>query len=65
MSDAYDQLVAALRAIIAQTGDPLPVVAFALQAIEQETRAHRRQVQDEARGPYGPNAMSIYAERLP
>lgn len=64
MSDAYDQLVAALRAIIAQSGDPLPVVAFALQAIEHETRARRKHVPD-ARGPYGPNAMSIYAERVP
>ncbi|GJD58453.1 hypothetical protein [Methylobacterium dankookense] len=64
MSDTYEQLVAALRAVVAQTGDPMPVVAFALQAIEQENLARRRRMQ-EVPGPYAPNPMSIYAERLP
>jgi hypothetical protein len=65
MSDTYEQLVAALRAVVTQTGDPRPVIAFALQAIEQENLARRRRAQDAVPGPYAPNAMSIYAERLP
>ncbi|GJD57426.1 hypothetical protein [Methylobacterium dankookense] len=62
MSDAYDQLVAALRAITAQTSDPLPIIAFALQVVEHERRARRKQAR--ARGPYGPDAPKIRAERM-
>lgn len=61
MSDAYDQLVAALRAISAQTGDPLPTVTFALQAIALEKSDRCRQGRSDVPGRDAPTAMSIYA----
>ncbi|MGU3537599.1 hypothetical protein [Methylobacterium sp. A54F] len=64
MFDAQEQLVAALRAIVAQSGDAHALVIHALEDVERE-RSERESLSDEAaHGPYGPNALSIFAERL-
>ncbi|MGV7030476.1 hypothetical protein [Methylobacterium symbioticum] len=64
MPNAYDQLIAALRAITVQTSDPLPVVVFALQAIEQERLAGRKQPPEGIAGPSAPMSRPIRAERM-
>ncbi len=63
MSDVHEQLVAALRVIIAQNGDPWSVIGHAIEDMEREQSRPLAATEDERPGPYSPNALSIYAER--
>ena len=60
MSDVHEQLVAALRVIVAQSDDPQSVIAHALEDVEREKPAALDHVRGEARGPYSPNPWSMY-----
>lgn len=60
MSNAQEQLVAALRAIVAESADPHAVVEDALKDVERETSARARQMGDAAPGPYTPCSWSMY-----
>lgn len=61
MIDAHEQLVAALRVIIAQSDDPQAFIAHALEDVERETPAVLASSGEETPGPYTPNAWSIFA----
>ena len=55
MSDVHEQLVAALRVIVAQGEDPQSVIAHALEDVEREKKAISAQLSEKAPGPYSPN----------
>lgn len=63
MSDVHEQLVAALRIIIAQSNDPWGAIGHAIEDMERERARPAAATADEIPGPYSPNALSIYAER--
>lgn len=63
MPDVHEQLVAALRVIIAQSDDPWAVIGHAMEDMGREQAGHAAATADEIPGPYSPNALSIYAER--
>ena len=60
MSDVHEQLVAALRVIVAQGEDPQSIIAHALADVEREKTAISAKSVDETPGPYGPNTWSMY-----
>lgn len=61
MMDVHEQLVAALRVIVAQSGDPQAIIAHALEDVERETPTPSSASGEETPGPYTPNAWSIFA----
>ena len=63
MLTAHEQLVAALRAIVAQTDDPQALIDVALRDAKRETPAFPAKPGDAAPGPYTPNAWSMYTPR--
>jgi hypothetical protein len=63
MPDVHEQLVAALRVIIAQSDDPWAIIGHAMEDMEREQTRPVAATGDEVPGPYSPNALSIYAER--
>jgi len=64
MLDVHEQLVAALRAVVAQSPDAHALVVHALEDAEREQPARSPRSGEEVPGPYAPNAWSIYAERV-
>jgi hypothetical protein len=60
MSDAHEQLVAALRVIVAQDADAHALVVHALEDVERENPALVAQASNEVPGPYAPNSWSMY-----
>jgi hypothetical protein len=60
MFDIHDQLVAALRAVVAQDADAHALVIHALEDVEREKPALAGPSADETPGPYAPNAWSMY-----
>ena len=64
MMDVHDQLVAALRIIVAQSDDPQAVIAHALEDVERETLTPTARSGEAAPGPYTPNSWSIYAAKV-
>ncbi|AWN43938.1 hypothetical protein U8607_19135 [Methylobacterium durans] len=63
MSDAHEQLVAALRTIVAEGEDPWTIIDHAMEDVERAQGPSPASA-EEAPGPYAPNPLSIYAERL-
>jgi hypothetical protein len=63
MSDVHEQLVAALRAVVAQNPDAHALVIHALEDVELEKSVHSSRADHETPGPYAPNAWSMYAQR--
>ncbi|MER2266967.1 hypothetical protein [Methylobacterium oxalidis] len=63
MSDAHQQLVEALRAVVAQDPEAHALVIHALENAEREKSVRSSQSRDEVPGPYAPNAWSMYAGR--
>ncbi|KAB1072470.1 hypothetical protein [Methylobacterium planeticum] len=63
MSDVHDQLVAALRVIVAQNADAHALVVHALEDVEREAPAPQVPADAEVPGPYAPNPWSMYAGR--
>ena len=64
MSDIHEQLVAALRVIIAQGDDPQSVIAHALEDVEREKPVTLAGSDEEVRGPYSPNSWSMYSRQF-
>ena len=60
MSDVHEQLVAALRVIVAQGDDPQTVIAHALEDVEREKPTVVARSVQEAPGPYSANPWSMY-----
>ena len=60
MSTGHDQLIAALRIVVAESEDPHAVVDDALKDVEREQSSLQAQQGDAAPGPYAPNAWSMY-----
>ena len=60
MSDVHEQLVAALRAIVAQSKDIQAVIAHALEDVERENLAILVLSSEEAPGPYTSNSWSMF-----
>jgi hypothetical protein len=60
MLDVHDQLVAALRAVVAQDADAHALVIHALEDVEREKPTLSGHTADEAPGPYAPNPWSMY-----
>ncbi len=63
MSEVHEQLVAALRAVVAQSPDAHVLVVHALEDVEREQPAWPWRSGEEVPGPYAPNTWSIYAQR--
>jgi hypothetical protein len=60
MSEVHDQLVAALRVIVAHGENPQSVIAHALEDVEREKLAIRAESDEEVPGPYSANPWSMY-----
>lgn len=60
MLTGHDQLIAALRLILAESEDPQAVVDHALRDVEREQSVLQGRQGDAAPGPYAPNAWSMY-----
>ena len=63
MLDVHEQLVAALRVIVAQDADAHALVVHALEDLEREKPALLARASDEVPGPYAPNSWSMYGQR--
>ncbi|GEP08059.1 hypothetical protein [Methylobacterium oxalidis] len=63
MSDAHQQLVEALRAVVAQDPEAHALVIHALENAEREKSVRSGQSREEVPGPYAPSAWSMYAAR--
>ncbi|MBX9932990.1 MAG: hypothetical protein K2Y56_15855 [Methylobacterium sp.] len=64
MSDVHEQLVTALRAVVAEDADAHAHVIHALEVVEREKPAATMRSTEEAPGPYAPNPWSMFDGQL-